>query len=93
MSRIEETFGPWLEETVKLMLPHLPEPKVQAAERTDLPSPIYTLVPEEPLESLSLDDHKPDDWVWARLSRSERVTPEDWWQNVREVEFELESPL
>jgi len=35
---------------------------------------------------------KPDDWIWARLTRNKRVTPEDWRQNVREIELELEDP-
>lgn len=33
---------------------------------------------------------KPDDWVWATLQRKERVTAEGWWQDVRELELELE---
>jgi hypothetical protein len=33
---------------------------------------------------------KPDDWQWATLRRNERVTREDWWQEVREFDFELD---
>lgn len=36
------------------------------------------------------DGSKPSDWVWARLTQNRRVTSEDWWQNVREIELELE---
>ena len=116
MSRIEETFGPWLQQTINLMLPHLPPPPSDFAERpvTALPPPIYTLDPEPSLENLSLNDSvngdykatmvkqkdlarsvvpnetKPDDWVWARLTRNKRVTKADWWQDVREIELEIE---
>jgi hypothetical protein len=30
--------------------------------------------------------------TWARLRKNKRVTPEDWWQDVREIEFEIEDP-
>ncbi|WRT65231.1 NADPH-dependent diflavin oxidoreductase 1 [Kwoniella shivajii] len=33
---------------------------------------------------------KPDDWVWTTLKKIERVTKDDWWQDVREIEFEFE---
>ncbi|WVQ68745.1 NADPH-dependent diflavin oxidoreductase 1 [Kwoniella botswanensis] len=33
---------------------------------------------------------KPDDWVWATLRKNKRVTKEDWWQDVREIELEFE---
>lgn len=33
---------------------------------------------------------KPKDWVWARLTRNERVTAADWYQDVREIELEFE---
>lgn len=33
---------------------------------------------------------KPDDWGWATLWRKDRVTKKDWWQDVREIELELE---
>lgn len=33
---------------------------------------------------------KPDDWTWATVKRNHRVTRADWWQEVREVELDLE---
>lgn len=33
---------------------------------------------------------KPDDWQWATLRRNDRVTRGDWWQEVREFDFELD---
>jgi hypothetical protein len=33
---------------------------------------------------------KPDDWGWATLRVKERATVKDWWQDVREIELELE---
>ncbi|WVQ97522.1 NADPH-dependent diflavin oxidoreductase 1 [Kwoniella sp. CBS 9459] len=35
---------------------------------------------------------KPDDWVWATLKKNERVTKQDWWQDVREIELEFDDP-
>lgn len=35
-------------------------------------------------------DLKPDDWSWARLTKNKRVTKEGWWQDVREIELEIE---
>lgn len=33
---------------------------------------------------------KPDDWIWARLVKNQRVTADGWWQDVREIELQLE---
>ncbi|WVQ75346.1 NADPH-dependent diflavin oxidoreductase 1 [Cryptococcus sp. DSM 104548] len=38
----------------------------------------------------SISRVKPDDWVWATLKKNERVTSDDWWQDVREIELEFE---
>ncbi|KAK4685770.1 hypothetical protein P7C73_g4378, partial [Tremellales sp. Uapishka_1] len=88
------------------MLPYLPPTLslFEAHPTTSLPLPIYSLEPvdEPPLESLAISSssepvnngecsYKPDDWVWARSTKNTRVTREDWWQDVREVEFEFES--
>jgi hypothetical protein len=32
---------------------------------------------------------KPDDWLWATMTRNRRATKEDWWQEVREIDLEL----
>ena len=33
---------------------------------------------------------KPHDWTWATLGKNTRITAEDWWQDVREIELDLE---
>lgn len=33
---------------------------------------------------------KPHDWTWARLAKNTRITANDWWQDVREIELDLE---
>ena len=33
---------------------------------------------------------KPDDWMWATLTRNKRVTKEGWYQDVREIELDIE---
>jgi sulfite reductase alpha subunit-like flavoprotein len=33
---------------------------------------------------------KPRDWAWATLVKNDKVTAQDWWQDVREIELELE---
>jgi hypothetical protein len=33
---------------------------------------------------------KPDDWMWATLTRNKRVTKEGWYQDVREIELQIE---
>lgn len=116
--RIEETFGPWLKETLDSMLPLLPppSPNFTPVPTTSLPAPIFDLDFSAPnLSKLSLadlpngqdytkapsrvvdeshgaasSDLKPDDWSWARLTRNNRVTKDGWWQDVREIEFEIE---
>ena len=47
--RIEETFRPWLEQTLDLMLPYLPPPHLDYIPPlpTSLPPPIYSLEPED----------------------------------------------
>lgn len=32
-------------------------------------------------------------WTWARLDRNDRVTAEDWFQDVREIELSLEEQI
>ena len=34
--------------------------------------------------------HKPKDWLWATLTQNQRVTKEDWWQDVRSIELDVE---
>lgn len=119
MSSYEETFLPWLKNTVDVMLPHLPvEPSFTARPATAIPGPIYSLDYTPEVSDLSLSDspvghqpvepaptrvedaangvtgdaEKPDDWLWATLRRNKRVTKDDWWQEVREIELELEVP-
>ncbi|EIW68114.1 NADPH-ferrihemoprotein reductase [Tremella mesenterica] len=33
---------------------------------------------------------KPPGWFWAKLTKNTKVTKEGWWQDVREIEFDLE---
>jgi sulfite reductase alpha subunit-like flavoprotein len=33
---------------------------------------------------------KPHDWMWATLAKNTRITAKDWWQDVREIELDLE---
>lgn len=33
---------------------------------------------------------KPNDWIWATLVKNERVTTEGWWQDVRQIELDIE---
>jgi hypothetical protein len=135
--RIEETFIPWLKQTVETMTPLLAPVREDFVpyESTDLPPPLYKLRPAADHHSLSselnglhlnggIDAHsapvrnednevhagnghgnvndndndketgkswtKPRDWVWAKLTRNRRVTGEQWWQDVREIELEFE---
>lgn len=116
---LEQSFLPWLKETVDLLVPHLePMPGAIDIMEYDLPEPIYHLEWVHDLEALSLEDthrkaseggkaeiigsrqedqdrhaegvYKPKDWKWARLRTNKRVTKEDWFQDVREIELELE---
>ena len=113
---IEDAFLPWLQNTMDMMLPHLPvEPGLIDYGPTDIPPPIYSLEPcvDVALGSLKLNGHsngvkrshrgtesvngdsdtqgwKPKDWVWAKMTTKRRVTPEDWWQDVREIELEFD---
>ena len=118
---LEETFLPWLQQTVDLMLPLLTPPPegFEPPPPTAVPPPIYSLdfeskdLPDMAALSITsngngpsdletapiraVDDSrgqisdvwKPDDWGWATLSKNKRVTKEDWWQDVREVELDI----
>lgn len=33
---------------------------------------------------------KPHDWTWTTLGKNTRITAHDWWQDVREIELDLE---
>jgi hypothetical protein len=35
---------------------------------------------------------KPDDWIWAKLVENKRMTQDGWWQDVREIELEIDDP-
>lgn len=39
------------------------------------------------------DDVLEPGWVWTTLKRNKRVTAEGWFQDVREIELELEEPF
>jgi hypothetical protein len=39
------------------------------------------------------DDVLEPGWVWTRLKRNKRVTAEAWFQDVREIQLEMEQPL
>ena len=41
-------------------------------------------------KSVRGDSYKPNDWAWAILRKNQRVTKTNWWQDVREIELELE---
>lgn len=47
---------------------------------------------EDGLQSSRSSIWKPDDWGWATLRSMKRVTKQDWWQDVREIELELDDP-
>lgn len=120
---LEETFRPWLQQTLDAMLPLLPTIAgfVEPIPSTSLPPPLYAMDYQQPLngtfDKLKLYSNgvdtptppqsaparkgdqdnghgsqplKPDDWIWANLVKNRRVTAEDWWQDVREIELELE---
>ena len=36
---------------------------------------------------------KPDNWAWATLKKNQRVTRADWWQDVREIELEMDDKV
>ena len=113
-----------MEQTLGLMLPHLPlpPPGFTISPSTSLPPPVYALdrqsVRLPSINGLSLSNAingragseaapartsdeinghgvgcvKPDDWTWARLTHKKRVTADEWWQDVREIELESEDP-
>ncbi|ORX36114.1 NADPH-ferrihemo protein reductase [Kockovaella imperatae] len=119
---LEETFLPWLEQTMDLMIPLLPAAlkDVETAPGTALPPPLYSIEFEQghlpditaleingdgnekcvieaaPVRSIDKNRgetselSKPDDWGWATLSKNQRVTSRDWWQDVREIELDIE---
>jgi hypothetical protein len=100
LARIEETFLPWLDRTVDTILPLL-TPRATPFEpysRTDLPPPLYHLrfLEDAPEGSNSVaqmneeSDALEPGWKWAKLRRNTRVTDVDWWQDVREIDLDLE---
>jgi sulfite reductase alpha subunit-like flavoprotein len=121
-TRIEDTFVPWLQQTLDLMLPLLPtvEPDFSVRNALDVPSALYDIVPTSlngALEKLRLHSNgtdaeappqsapprnvdeangselellKPQDWTWTKLVKNTRITAENWWQDVREIELDLE---
>jgi sulfite reductase alpha subunit-like flavoprotein len=121
-ARIEDTFVPWLQQTLDLMLPLLPTTEADFSSRSalDVPSALYDMEPialngdfeklrlhsngtdaEVPPQSApprNLDEAdgselellKPHDWTWVTLAKNMRITAKDWWQDVREIELNLE---
>lgn len=39
------------------------------------------------------DDVLEPGWLWTKLKRNKRVTAEGWFQDVREIQLEMEQPL
>lgn len=119
---MEDTFVPWLQQTLDLMLPLLPtiEADFEPLSSTDLPAPLYRYEPVQldgAFNKLRLHNNgtnasappqsapprkgdqehgnglgllKPEDWVWAKLIDNTRITSSDWWQDVRQIELDLE---
>lgn len=92
---IEETFVPWLNRTVEAMLAFLPPPLASSSKlvpTTELPPPLYSLERGTTALSISNGHNERLDrgWRWATLRRNSRVTSEEWWQDVREVDLELD---
>jgi hypothetical protein len=119
---IEDTFVPWLQQTLDLMLPLLPtvDSDFKPQSELDVPRALYTMDPialngtfeklrlhsngtnvETPPQSApprNLDEVngselellKPHDWTWATLAKNTRITAKDWWQDVREIELDIE---
>ncbi|WOO77724.1 NADPH-dependent diflavin oxidoreductase 1 [Vanrija pseudolonga] len=97
---LEQDFLPWLERTVAAFLPYLPGPSTPPLPNTALPPPIYGF--EDPSDSdvdlsrLAISDKAavepfaPEGWLKATIRRNKRVTKDDWWQDVREVDLELQ---
>lgn len=116
---IEDTFVPWLQQTLDLMLPLLPtvEPEFEPRSTIEPPAPLFrmeTVQLDGAFDKLRLYNNasvppqsapprngdrdtghalqllKPEDWVWAKLVDNTRVTSSDWWQDVRQIELDLE---
>lgn len=101
---MEQTFVPWLKQALDTFVPYLPGPSAPALPWNALPDPIYALdpVPADPaddLAKLSLngssssqvpDVYAPKGWKMATLTKNERVTASGWFQDVRELDLELD---
>ncbi|KAL7425065.1 NAPDH-dependent diflavin reductase [Cryptotrichosporon argae] len=100
----EETFVPWLKQILDTVLPYLPIALASTSlKATELPPPIFRLksldasaitaaISEDVPVSESTWAWCPEGWTWATLVRNERVTPKEWWQDVREVHLEPDLP-
>lgn len=102
---VESTFPAWSKKLFeRLQAAFPPPPGFKPLSSDSLPPPSVTLEPVASTSTLSeatVDSSRSrmignagwkwaPDCVWARLVKNERTTAKDWWQDVREIEIEVE---
>lgn len=101
-SSVESTFPQWSKQLFeRLQTLYPPSPDFVPLPDDSLPPPsahlemsVSTTPPDQAVESTTRQGSEAVKWSsdcrWAKLIKNERVTTAGWWQDVREVEIEVE---
>ncbi|GAA5943020.1 NAPDH-dependent diflavin reductase [Sporobolomyces koalae] len=96
---VESTFPQWSDELFAQLERLYPCPQgfVPLSAQALPPPTIATSPPIAGLDVASSDLSEQslgwtDDCVWATLTKNDRVTRSDWWQDVRELELQVQEP-
>lgn len=94
--RIESTFPEWLDkffETIEKIAPS-PPPETMPRLENAIPPPRIRLQPVSPASIGSGSTIDPIAWApdvrWAKIKKIERVTGEEWFQDVRSIDLSFE---
>ncbi|EGG03207.1 uncharacterized protein MELLADRAFT_75350 [Melampsora larici-populina 98AG31] len=91
---IDTTFTPWLDQLCTTLLELIPlPPGLEVIPETQLLPARYTLKPIQDPPSSFTDPSSDFSSTFARLSKNERLTPDDHWQETRHLEFDFDERL
>jgi len=100
-SSVESTFPQWSKQLFERLQTLYPSSNFVPLPDDSLPPPsvnletsVSTTSPDQAVETSTRRGSEAVKWSsdcrWAKLMKNERVTKETWWQDVREVEIEVE---
>lgn len=87
-------LDPWISQLSTQLLEVFPLPLGVELLPETIPAPRVSIVDSPDLSSLSLSGTKADDgYRTVTLTKNERITAEDWYQDVRHFDFDFDEDI